>query len=122
MARDKIDEARENRIHDEAVVDAYGEYERALSWYYYLNQKVGFPFVARCVAERRLSPLLVGEEVRVERMAPEDECVHELFVEITWSGRTMGVPLSQLEGIAVGEDAEEAIGDWHYWVARGYQF
>jgi hypothetical protein len=30
--------------------------------------------------------------------------------------------LSQLEGVAMDEAAQEAIGDWHYWLARGYAF
>jgi hypothetical protein len=34
----------------------------------------------------------------------------------------MGVPLYQLEPIDVDEDTRQAIEDWQYWVARGYQF
>jgi len=45
-----------------------------------------------------------------------------MFVEIQWQDRSLAVPLSQLEGIAVDDGAEEVIGDWHYWVARGYMF
>ena len=29
------------------------------------------------------------------------------------------VPLSQLEAIDADEPTQEAIGDWHYWVAQG---
>jgi hypothetical protein len=28
---------RENRIHNQAIVDAYGLEEQAMSWYYYLD-------------------------------------------------------------------------------------
>jgi hypothetical protein len=31
------------------------------------------------------------------------------------------VPLSQLEGVAVDEHTRQAIEDWQYWVARGYE-
>ena len=34
MLRVERDEERENRIHDEAIVDAYGPEEQAIGWYY----------------------------------------------------------------------------------------
>lgn len=34
----------------------------------------------------------------------------------------MGFPLAQLEAMAADEETLEAIGDWHYWVERGYGF
>jgi len=54
-------------------------------------------------------------------MAPEEECEHEMFVLTHWEGRSLAVPLSQLEGAGVAEETRQAIGDWHYWVARGYE-
>jgi len=30
----------------------------------------------------------------------------------------MAVPLSQLEAIDADQSTDEAIGDWHYWVAQ----
>ena len=32
----------------EAIVDAYGSEERSMGWYYYLDNKLKFPFKARC--------------------------------------------------------------------------
>jgi hypothetical protein len=116
------DEVREERIIMEIVVDTYGPEEQVLGWYYYLEEHLSFPFQARCVRERQLSPLRLGEEIQVEEMAPEDDCRHEMFVMIRWCGREMGVPLSQLEVIGADGRTKEAIGDWHYWVDRGYQF
>ena len=55
-------------------------------------------------------------------MAPEDACSGGMLVLIRWHGRTMAVPLSQLTAIEPDEATAEAIGDWHYWVARGYEF
>ncbi|MEW6227388.1 MAG: calcium-binding protein [Bacillota bacterium] len=122
MPRANEDEAREKRIIDEIIVDAYNEEERALAWYYYLEEKVSFPFKARCVSERRTSPLAVGEEVNVLGMAPEDDCFREMFVMIEWHGRSLGVPLSQLKPIDVDDETRMAIEDWHYWVEMGYEF
>ena len=40
MARVEKDDAREERIDMEVVVDAYGEEERAMGWYTYLGDKL----------------------------------------------------------------------------------
>lgn len=44
MASIERDEAREARITMEAVVDAYGPEEQAMGWYYYLADRLAFPF------------------------------------------------------------------------------
>jgi hypothetical protein len=117
------DEAREERISMEIVVDAYDESERAMGWYYYLEENLHMPFTARCIRERATSPLQVGDEVEVVGMAPEGECEREMFVEIPWENkRTLAVPLSQLEVAHADEETRQAVEDWHYWVAMGYRF
>jgi hypothetical protein len=118
MKRPKRDPEREDRIYNEAIVDARPE-EQAMSWYYYLEGKVSFPFRARCLAANAVSPLRKGETVEVLRMAGEDACEHDMLVQIRWQGRKMAVPLSQLAAIDADESSQEAIGDWHYWVAQG---
>jgi Calcium binding len=118
MKRPKRDPVREDRIHNEAIVDASPE-EQAMSWYYYLDSKISFPFQAKCLATNAVSPLRKGEAVEVLRMATEDACEHDMLVQIRWKGRKMAVPLSQLRAIDPDESMDEAIGDWHYWVAHG---
>lgn len=121
MKKIERDEEREQRITNEAIVDAYGPEEQAMGWYYYLEDKITFPFTARCAEERRISPLKKGEKVSVIKMAPEEDCMHEMFVMIEWQSRSLGVPLAQIEPVGVDDLTQEAIGDWHYWVKRGYQ-
>lgn len=117
------DEGIENRIENEAIVDAYDEQERAMGWYYYMAYKLFFPIKAKCIAKRGPSPLQVGEAIEIQKLASEEECMREIMVEIIWQGRQFAVPLAQLEAIVeVEEETEEALGDWHYWVARGYQY
>jgi len=122
MSTVERDETREDRILMEAIVDANGPEEQAMGWYYYLDDKIHFPFKAKCIAARRISPLKEGEEVQVVGMAPEDECEHEMFVEVSWLKRTLAVPLAQLKALEGDDATQEAIDDWHYWVARGYEF
>jgi hypothetical protein len=121
-AKPRKDEEREERITMEIVVDAYDEDERAMGWYCYLEEKLNAPFRARCIEERAVSPLEVGDEVEVIEIAPERECGREMFVSIQWNKRTLAVPLAQLEIIEADEETKEAVGDWHYWVGMGYQF
>jgi len=113
---------REQRIHNEVIVDAYGLEEQALGWYYYLENKIQFPFLARCMAAKVVSPLRKGETVDVRSLAPEDSCALDMLVLIRWHGRNVAVPLSQLTATDADESTVEAIGDWHYWLAQGSCF
>jgi len=121
MTRPDKDEVREERISNEITVDAYGPEEQAISWYYYLDEHLHVPFSARCIVRRATSPLQVGDEVKVVGMPSEAECEHDMLVTIRWKRRELAVPLSQVEGIQVDEQTQQAIEDWHYWVNRGYQ-
>lgn len=122
MPKIKKNKAREHRIDMEIVVDAYDEEERAMGWFSYLEDTLQFPFKAQVIAKRLTSPLKKGETVQVEDLASGDECEHEMFVEITWQGRKLAVPLSQLKPLKVDSETREAIEDWHYWVVQGYEF
>ena len=90
MRRPKRDPPREDRIHKEAIVDARPE-EHAMSSYYYLEGKISFPFRAKCLAANAVSPLRKEEAVEVLQMAVEDQCEHDMLVQIRWQGRKMVV-------------------------------
>ena len=121
MKKPAKDPIREERIHNQAIVDAYGS-EEAMSWYYYLESKLTFPFNARCIRSHATSPLRKGETVEVSHLAKEEACESDMLVQIKWQGRKMAVPLSQLAAVDPDDATEEAMGDWHYWVAQGYLF
>jgi hypothetical protein len=116
------DASREERIIMEVVVDAYGSGERAMGWYYYLADNIIFPFDAECIAADKRTPLIPGEQVAVLQMSGEDYCDYEIYVDISWKDRVLAIPLAQIKPLDVDDDTEEAIGDWHYWKARGYVF
>ena len=122
MSRSEEDSDREDRIYDEIVVDAYNEYEKAMSWYCYLTDQLNFPFKAKCIAAMRKSPIEMGEKIEVVAMSPEPECDKAMYGNVRWQGQTLSVPLAQLEGINTDKESREAIEDWHYWVGRGYLF
>ncbi len=107
----------------EAIVDANGPEEQAMGWYYYLEDKIHFPFRAKCMIERTTSPLRTGDEVEVTGMVSEADCEREMFVEIQWDNRKLVIPLVQVQPLADSEvNTNEAVADWHYWVNRGYTF
>ena len=120
--RPALNRTRERRIEQEIVVDAYGPEERAIGWHCYLDDKLRFPFKAKCVAVREISPLKKGEEAEVLGMAPSDDCMREMFVIVGFAGRKLGVPLVQLDPIKPDPATREAVEDWRYWIAMGYEF
>ena len=122
MKKPGKDPVREDRIHEEAIVDAYGPEEKAMSWYYYLEDRLSFPFRARCTASKITSPLKKGEDVEVLRMAPDEACTTDMLVMVRWQGRKLAVPLAQLTAIDPDDATDEAFADWRYWVAQGYLF
>jgi hypothetical protein len=122
MSSIERDEARKDRIHVEAIVDAYDPEEQATGWYSYLEDKRNFPFLAECIVQRLISPLRVGDEVEVLEMAPQSECEHEMFVVMRWDRKEgLAVPLSQLQVIDADDETTEGVKDWQYWVNRGYE-
>jgi hypothetical protein len=122
MNEAKRDPEHEERITLEIIVDGYDATEQAMDWYDYLQDKLQFPFTAECVAQRAISPLPINKTVEVIAMAPEEECEHEMFVQIRREKEGLAVPLTQLMPVAADEETVQAIKDWHYWLQQGYQF
>ena len=116
------DAAREERILMEAIVDAYDSEERAMGWYYYLDDKISFPFTAECIVVDKRTSLELSERMTVIKMSGESYCEHEMYVDISWKDKTLAIPLTQIKPLDAGEDTIEAISDWHYWKRQGYEF
>jgi hypothetical protein len=114
MAKARQDKQREQRIQQEIVVDAHDADEQAMGWYNYLEEHLRFPFRAKCIAQRAISPLRKGQEVAVVGLAPAEECDREMFISVTWEQRTLAVPLAQLEPIQTDKVIRQAVQDWHY--------
>jgi hypothetical protein len=56
MTKSKKNPIRDERIENEIVVDAYGPEEHDMGWYYYLEDKIRFPFQAKCIVAKAVSP------------------------------------------------------------------
>lgn len=116
------DPAREERIAMAIVVDAYSPEEQAMGWYYYLDDKLQFPFEATRIHKRRTASVKADAVVKVIGMAPEEDCEREMLVEIEWDDDVLATPLSQLQPLNADRATQEAVEDWHYWGDRGYEF
>ena len=103
-------------------MDAHDAQEQAMGWHYNLEDQSHFPFRAKCIAEREISPLRKGQEADVVGLAPAEECEREIFVALTWEQRTLAVPWAPLQALKADKPTRQAIDDWHYWVKQGYEF
>ncbi len=122
MASVRKQAKRENRILFEIVVDTYDEIERAMGWYCYLQDNLHMPFKVRSRSVHATSPLDIGSEAEVIELADEDECMSEICVVVEYGEFQETVPLAELECVSADADTLQAVADWHYWVARGYQY
>lgn len=115
------DAEREERIAMEILVDCYEETEQSLGWYYYLDNRLSFPFQARWGRPTTTSVTVV----EVLGMAPEEDCMQDMCVAIRYrdaSGEDeFTVPLAELEAVNPDPDTAEAIADWQYWLAMGHE-
>ena len=53
----------------EIVVDANGAAKQAMGRYYYIDDTLNFPFLTKCIDNRVILPLRVGDEVDVIGLA-----------------------------------------------------
>jgi Calcium binding len=71
---------------------------------------------------RKVSPLRKGDEIEVLGLAPEDDCMREMFVLARFARRKGCVPLAQLEPAGADAETREAVADWHYWTSMDREF
>ncbi|MBH8561693.1 calcium-binding protein [Nostoc sp. CENA67] len=121
------DENRENRIETEIIVDTDNDKEeRAMGWYYYLDDTLNVPFMAKLKKKSRKTGTVEEKEVEVLGMAPDDDCLKDMYVDVVYPGGKdediFTAKLSEIEPIDADDETNEAIADWHYWLARGYKF
>ena len=82
---------------------------------YYLDDKITFPFAAECIAVNKRTPLELGEKITVLKMSGEDYCEHDMYVDMSWKGKALAIPLALIKPLDADEETVEAIDDWHYW-------
>ena len=120
------DENREHRIKTEIIVDAEDIKDKAMGWYNYLDDNLNVPFMAKLKKESSKTSVVEEKKIEVIGMAPDDECLKDMYVEVVYphgqDEDLFTVKLADLVAIDTDAVTKEAIADWHYWLARGYNF
>ncbi|EIH0733853.1 calcium-binding protein [Vibrio vulnificus] len=99
----------EDRINMEIIVDCYEPEEIAIGWYYYLESKLSFPFIAVSTVKRT--------ELTIIGLANEEDCLSNMYVVVDLNGDDEFLfPLENIEPINTTADESQAIADWKYWV------
>lgn len=115
MAKQHEDE-RDHRIHYEIIVDAYDDQEVAMSWYYYMEEKLEFPIMAKVKL-----PVKGGKteekSVKIVEIDPKSETSLTLRLGIAESGGDRVQYISPDDIISAETSAEnlEVLNDWLYW-------
>jgi Calcium binding len=127
MSSVELDDTRENRIKTEILADTEDKEDRAMGWYYYLDDCLNFPFNAKCMKKGRGKSASPQEkEVEVVGMAPDEDCLRDMFVEVVETGGSdedvFSARITEITPIDADSETQEAIDDWLYWVKRGYKF
>lgn len=115
---------REDRIHNEIIVDAYEEEEVASSWYYYLEDKLNFPFEAMVQTHLKHYPnnstAHCASRIQVLGLASLERCSsRHIWVMgiLSTSGSEMPIHILLTDVVSVDADEtrEAALTDWMYW-------
>jgi hypothetical protein len=119
MSNLEKDVQREDRINMEILVDVYDEDHYSLCWHSYLDRKLNFPFQALLANKAGRSP----EQVEIVGMSSEEECEdrRDMLVDVAYDDDSIPTPLREISAPDADPDTQEAIADWHYWIAMGYE-
>ena len=121
MKKPKKDPIREDRIHNEAIVDAYrpknARWDGITTW----KPNCSFHFrpdASLQISFHRSAKVKPSRSFAWRRKKPAPPTCSCSSAGKAGNWRC----LSQLAAIDVDQSTAEAIGDWHYWVAQGYLF
>jgi hypothetical protein len=109
------DEKREHRIRNEAIPDAFGEEEVAMSWYYYMAENLEFPIKAK-VKLRSRGGKTEEKAVKIVEIDPKSETSLTLRLGITEvkSDRVQYISPEEIVRINTSDENLEVLNDWLY--------
>jgi len=91
-------EERENRIYNEIIVDCHDEEEQKMGWYYYMEEKLHFPFKATIIIQKRDSGK-TEKAVEVVQLSTNEEFGNDMLVGVCYDEHVFDVPLLSLKNI-----------------------
>jgi hypothetical protein len=118
----ETNQIREARFAEKILSEAEDKVERAMAWYYYLDDTINFRFSAVWNKINRKTSSVEKRNVEVLSMSDAESCLSNMYVVISYMDDQYDVKLSEIEAIDADEQTKEALADWGYWLARGYVF
>lgn len=113
----------EHRIDYEIIVDTYdGEY--AICWHIYLQDTLTFPFVAKDINSS------LAKDLTISGLLDDEECTDNMYVYCIVKSDPenpdsetdeLPIHLEDLEVVSGNDATKQAVNDWIYWCARGYE-
>ena len=113
-------EKYEEKLYDEILVDCKDEYEQNMSWFYYVQDELEFPFEASIKLRKRNGGEII-KRVKVLDLSTDDSNFDrnfEIKVDIEFDEYIIETPMSKLEDIEANENTIEIIEIWKYWTKR----
>ncbi len=113
----KKNELYEDILYDEILVDCKDVYEQNMSWYYYVNDELEFPFKAKIELKKRTGQkeLIEVEILGLSEDSSDFEESFDLKVDIELNEYIIQIPLKNLKDVNGSEKTTEIIGIWKYW-------
>ena len=109
----------EEILYNEILVDCKDDYDQNMSWYYYVQDELDFPFEAQIELKKREGGKVL-KSVQVIELS-DDEDFHRnsnLKVNIELDDYIIETPLGKLTEIEATERTIEIIKVWKYWIKK----
>ncbi len=114
-----VEEIRE-MLYNEVLVDCKDEGEQKMSWFYYAQDELEFPFDAE-IKLKRANGKVEKKKVEILRLATDDSNFDrgfDLKVELELEGYIIEVSLSKLNNIEDLGKNDQIVEAWKYWVTH----
>ena len=109
-------EEMRRKIEDEIIVDCHDEYEVSMSWYYFMEESLKFPFDAKAKLKKKDGSNRLTA-IQVTRLASDEEgfTENDFDLEILIGEYYNTIHYSQLCQIKADDTTMEAFAIWDYW-------
>ncbi len=110
----------DEKLYDEILVDCRDEYEQNMSWFYYAQDEMEFPFEAQIELRKRKGGKQ-SRRIKVINLSNNDtnfERNFDLKVDIELDDYIIEIPLAELFDVEANENTDEIIKIWKYWIKK----
>lgn len=113
-------EKYKEKLHNEILVDCKDEYDQNMSWFYFVQDEITYPFIAY-IEVRKKAVGKVLKKVEVIGLSTDDSNFDKNFdlkVDVEFDEFILEIPLGKLKDIRASENTIETIETWKYWISK----